>query len=140
MVTAAKTNVDTAVRSRTDCRLCGSTKLEVIWNFGETPLANAYIKPEEIGQNEVVAPLTVTYCHDCHLVQLRDVVDPAVLFSHYLYVSSTSPRFIAHFEEYAATVAKRLELAKDSLVVDVGSNDGILLKPFQKTRYAGPGH
>lgn len=127
--TQEQTNV--IVRTRTDCRLCGSTNLTRIWSFGETPLANEYILPADIDKPEPFAPLDVYKCDDCHLVQLRDVVDPNVLFGNYLYVSSTSPAFVAHFEEYARTVTDRFDLEEDDLVVDIGSNDGVLLKPFQ---------
>lgn len=138
------------VRTRTDCRMCGSEALVKVWSFGQTPLANAYLSPDEVGKREEpFVPLDAYYCSDCHLVQLRDVVSPDVLFTHYLYVSSTSPTFVRHFEEYAATLmarflrhplpaspspassAGKLEGEdKVPLVVDVGSNDGVLLKPL----------
>ena len=121
------------VRTRSSCRMCGSKDLVKIWSLGETPLANSYIKPSEVVQDkpEPLAPLDVYYCQDCHLVQLRDVVDPDVMFANYLYVSSTSPTFVEHFEDYARQLVERFGLDEESLVVDVGSNDGVLLKPFQ---------
>jgi len=119
------------VHTRDDCRLCSKTNLTKIWSFGPTPLANSYLLPEEIGQPEVMAPLDIYYCHDCHLVQLRDVVHPDLLFKNYLYVSSTSPSFVAHFEDYANTLVDRFKLTADDLAVDIGSNDGVLLKPLQ---------
>lgn len=118
--------------TRPDCRFCGSLSLVKVWTFGDTPLANAYLKPHEIGRLEAYAPLDVYHCEECHLTQMRDSVDPAILFSRYLYVSSTSASFRAHFEEYAQHVIDRLNLKKDDLVVDIGSNDGILLKPFKQ--------
>lgn len=120
-------------RTRTDCRLCGSEKLECVWSFGETPLANNYRTPDEVAQGvfEPMAPLHISCCQDCHLVQLIDVVDPDLLFKHYLYVSSTSPSFVRHFEDYAKTLIDSFSLTNNSFVVDVGSNDGVLLKPLQ---------
>lgn len=112
--------------------MCGSKRLVKIWNFGKTPLANAYLKPRDVRKKEIFAPLEAYKCQDCHLVQLRHVVDPEVLFGSYLYVSSTSPSFVKHFEEYAETLRKRFKLTKKDLVVDVGSNDGVLLKPLKK--------
>lgn len=125
------------VRTRHDCRLCGSERLHRLWSFGETPLANNYVTPEHVASMgnqvaEVFAPLDVYQCDTCHLVQLRDVVDPTVLFGEYLYVSSTSPAFVQHFVSYADTLVKRFDLTNDDLVVDVGSNDGVLLKPLQQ--------
>lgn len=129
----AQTQLETKelVRTKADCRMCGSEALARVWTFGPTPLANAYLSPDEVGRREEpFVPLDVYYCGDCHLVQLRDVVSPEVLFSHYLYVSSTSPSFVRHFEEYAETLRERFGLGNESLVVDVGSNDGVLLKPL----------
>lgn len=121
-----------SVRARTDCRLCGSTDLSEVISFGETPLANAYLASAELDNSEIYAPLIVNICNACKLVQLRDVVDPEVLFSKYLYVSGTSPVFVAHFADYAKTVTDRFSLLRDSLVIDVGSNDGVLLSHFKK--------
>jgi SAM-dependent methyltransferase len=120
------------VRARSDCRLCGSSDLVEAFSFGETPLANSYLSSADLDKPEIFAPLTVMFCNTCKLVQLRDVVDPIVLFSHYLYVSGTSPVFVAHFAEYAKTVTQKFSLANNSLVVDVGSNDGVLLSHFKK--------
>ena len=127
-----KQKKEKGIRARTDCRLCGSTDLVEVFSFGETPLANAYRAPGDFTTPEIFAPLVVQACWVCKLVQLRDVVNPEILFSNYLYVSGTSPVFVAHFADYAKTVTKKFSLSKDSLVVDIGSNDGILLSHFQK--------
>ena len=119
------------VRVRKDCRLCGSTDLTEVLSFGETPLANAYLSTEDLDKPEIYAPLVLSACNKCKLVQLRDVVDPKVLFSRYLYVSGTSPVFVAHFAKYAESVVERFTLAPGSLVVDFGSNDGTLLAQFK---------
>lgn len=119
--------------TRDTCRMCEGKDLTQVWSFGDTPLANSYLKPEQVGSvEEPFAPLDIFYCGDCHLVQMLDVVDPDVLFSNYLYVSSTSPKFVAHFEDYAKHLIERFGLDKEDLVVDVGSNDGVLLKPFKE--------
>lgn len=120
------------VHARMDCRLCGSTDLVEVLSFGETPMANAYLSAVDLDRPELFAPLVVQACQSCKLVQLRDVVDPKILFSNYLYVSGTSPVFVAHFAEYATTVVEKFAVPKESLVVDVGSNDGVLLSHFKK--------
>ena len=120
------------IHARTDCRLCGSTDLTEVLSFGETPLANAYLSQGDLDKPELFAPLVLNACNACKLVQLRDVVDPRVLFSRYLYVSGTSPVFVAHFADYAKKVVQRFLLKQDSLVVDIGSNDGVLLSHFKK--------
>lgn len=117
---------------RSTCRLCGGRRLAKVWSFGKTPLANAYVDPARTDAPEPFFPLDVFRCEDCRLVQLICVVDPALLFAHYQYVSSTSAVFRAHFEAYAAHIIERFRLTGASFVVDVGSNDGVLLKPFRK--------
>ncbi len=141
-MSAVREAQNVVAKTRSDCRMCGSEELVKVWSFGQTPLANSYLKPEQAGRPEPYAPLDVYYCQNCHLVQLKDVVDPDLLFSNYLYVSSTSPVFVKHFEDFAQTLIERflrplpsspLPQKKESpLVVDVGSNDGTLLKPLQK--------
>ncbi len=76
-------------------------------------------------------PLDVWFCEDCSHVQLLDVVDPRALFEDYVYVSGTSPVFVRHFETYAASVIADFALVPGDLVVDIGSNDGTLLRAFQ---------
>lgn len=133
MATRTREKTESHVRTRTDCRMCNGAELSKIWSFGNTPLANSYLKPEEIAQNtELEAPLDVYYCADCHLVQLLDVVSQHELFDNYLYVSSTSPTFVDHFKQYAERITERFNLGNTSFVIDVGSNDGVLLKPLQE--------
>jgi predicted TPR repeat methyltransferase len=96
-----------------------------LWDFGSTPLANSYLSKEDLDKPEMYFPLAVNQCQDCGNVQLAHVVDPKLMFSHYLYTSSTSPVFVKHFEDFANSVGKK------DFVVDIGGNDGILLKPFQ---------
>lgn len=102
-----------------------------VLSLGDSPLANAYLAQDELDKPEIFAPLVVDQCQACYFVQLRHVVDPKILFSRYLYVSGTSPAFVAHFAEYAKKVAERFSLPTGSLVVDVGSNDGVLLSQFK---------
>lgn len=125
------------VRQRRDCRACGRRNLVPVLDLGKTPPANAFLKKPPVklrhgASKERWFPLQVNFCKNCGMVQLAHVVDPKLLFQNYVYVSSTSPIFIRHFEELAKEITKQLKLKKDSLVVDIGSNDGILLKPFKK--------
>lgn len=121
------------------CRICRDTRIRKVLSFGPTPLANAFLRKEEVHRPEQYFPLDVNLCKTCGLVQLAHVVDPRLLFKEYVYVSSTSPVFVAHFEAFAKRVFNRFGLSKKSLVIDIGSNDGILLKPFKKlgTRVLG---
>ncbi len=114
------------------CRACRSRDLEIVLTLGKSPLANSFLKKGDLNKKELCFPLTLLFCNQCNLVQLSHIVNPDLMFKNYLYVSSTSNVFIKHFEFFAKDVKKSLRLKKDDLVVDIGSNDGILLKPFQK--------
>ncbi len=117
---------------RADCRLCGGRELELVLKLAPTPPANAFIPRERAGRPQEAFPLDVHFCRSCGHVQLLDVVDPAVLFEDYVYVSGTSPVFVRHFERYAEDVVRRFSPRAGALVVDVGSNDGTLLSFFKK--------
>lgn len=115
-----------------NCRACKSKDLETILSLHNSPLANSFLKNNELKKKELRFPLVLVFCKDCNLVQLSHIVSPDIMFRNYLYVSSTSSVFIKHFEEFAHEVYSKLKLKKSDFVVDIGSNDGILLKQFQK--------
>jgi len=116
---------------RETCRGCNGTALRPFLRLGPQPLANAFPRNTDEFAGEERYPLDVYFCETCSLVQLLDVIDPSVLFRNYIYVTGTSDTIAAHNREYAATVAAYLNLDSDSLVVEVASNDGSLLKCFQ---------
>jgi SAM-dependent methyltransferase len=120
-----------ALTRNASCRICGDNHLTQVWTLGPQPLANAFLRPEELDLEEARFPLDVYFCRGCRLLQLVDVVVPEVMFRDYVYASSTSPVFVEHFRQLAQDVQERLHLRRDSLVVDIGSNDGILLRPFR---------
>lgn len=115
----------------TSCRVCKAEDLNLILDLGSTPPANSFLTKEQLSEKEPFFPLKVNFCNECGQLQLSHSVSPELLFKGYLYVSSTSPVFIKHFEEYAKQVFNDYKLTSKSLVVDLGSNDGILLKPFK---------
>jgi len=118
---------------RETCRLCGGSHLELVLALTPTPPANAFVGENELDEPQETFPLDVFFCEDCFHVQLLDVVDPAHLFENYVYVSGTSANFVRHFAEYAKLVASRYMSSKqDALVVDIGSNDGTLLRQFKE--------
>lgn len=113
------------------CRVCRENDFTKVLTFGPTPLANAFLTKEKVDQEECFYPLDVYFCNNCKFLTLGHVVSPAELFKDYVYVSSTSQVFINHFKLFSQDVYKRFNLTKKSLVIDIGSNDGILLKPFK---------
>lgn len=120
------------IKEYSNCRLCKSSDIQVVLNFGETALANSYLSKNNLDNIEFKAPLEVFKCNNCGSFQLKHTVDKDLLFKNYLYSSSTSPSLVKHFENYAKDVYKKCNLSSKSFVIDVGSNDGILLEPFKK--------
>lgn len=96
-------------------------------NLGEQPLANAFLDEVLLQKPEPKYPLRVAVCASCGLCQLRDVVNPEVLFRDYIYFSSGMPSS-DHFQNYAEEVVSNFILHKGDLVVEIGSNDGHLLR------------
>ena len=112
-----------------DCRSCGNTDLKRVVSLGYQPLANNLINKKN--EKCDFYPLEVNYCKICHNCQLSVAVDPKKMFSNYLYTSSTSKVFRDHFVEAAKKYSKELRLnKKKSYIIDIGSNDGVALKPF----------
>lgn len=121
-------------RNVTHCRACDSTELFQVADYGVQPFANnlPVIRFDDEYEKEPMAPLRLVHCPRCTLVQLDCVVNPELLFNNYLYYSSTSPVFRKHFEDMADAFFKNAGLKRNDLVVDIGSNDGVLLKPFRE--------
>lgn len=116
---------------RTTCRLCDSRALDCVLGLTPTPPANALVSPVDRNRTQVAYPLDVYRCGDCGHLQLLDIVDPKVLFSHYVYVSSTSPVMVGYLRDQANAIITRLGLKPGDLVVEIGSNDGTLLRFFK---------
>lgn len=111
------------------CRCCGNKKLKGIIDLGSQPLANNLkISPN---QKEDFYPLKINYCPKCHNCQLSVCVNPKKLFNEYFYLSSVSKTLRVHFINAAKKYIKFLNLKKSSLIIDIGSNDGIGLIPFK---------
>jgi len=117
-----------------ECRSCGNTNLKRVVSLGYQPLANNLINKKD--EKCDLYPLEVNYCEKCHNCQLSVAVDPKKMFSNYLYTSSTSRVFRDHFIKAAKKYSKELKLnKKKSYIIDIGSNDGVALKPFLDLGY-----
>jgi nucleoside-diphosphate-sugar epimerase len=113
-----------------DCRSCGNINLKRVVSLGYQPLANNLLNKKD--EKHELYPLEVNYCPKCHNCQLSVAVDPKKMFSNYLYTSSTSVSFRNHFINAANQYVKELKLKpKSSYIIDIGSNDGVALKPFK---------
>lgn len=106
------------------CLLCSQRDLIEFLNLGQQPLANKYPKKEEF-KTEDLFQLSVLFCEQCKNVQLGTIISRERMFEDYYYLSSVNPGLVRHFEE----LAKKISGAK--FVVDIGSNDGILLRPLK---------
>ena len=114
------------------CLGCGSELPDAFLDLGDVPLANSYVEPGFGEREEKLYKLAVAYCTDSHLVQITHRVDPKDLFSNYLYFSSFSDSFLSHAEAMAESLTRRFALSPNSLVTEIGSNDGYLLQFFMR--------
>ncbi len=117
-------------RLENSCRICGNSELKKFISLGKTPLANNLLSEKELDKEELF-PLELMYCRNCHLCQLSYIVPPEKMFKHYVYVTSTTETFKKHFRTMAEDITLRFNLGRNSLAVDIGSNDGLLLKNFK---------
>ncbi len=114
-----------------NCRHCAKTLELTFLDLGFAPPSNAYLNHEDLTKAEKYYPLKVKLCTHCWLVQTEDYAQADELFSgNYAYFSSTSSSWLAHAASYATSIINRLGLNKNSYVIEVGSNDGYLLKNF----------
>ncbi|MDP2330642.1 MAG: class I SAM-dependent methyltransferase [Reyranella sp.] len=119
------------IHRRSDCRGCGCAELELFFSLKPTPIGDAYVTADKVDVPQPSYPIDLFMCQRCGLAQLIDVIDPNVLYGDYIYVTASSLGLAEHFGSYADAVIKRANLRPGSLVVDLGSNDGTLLKQFK---------
>ena len=99
-------------------------------DLGSMPLANTYLREAALDRAEPSFPLRVMVCGGCGLAQLETLVDPTGIFSDYAYFSSYATSWVAHAARYAAAMVERCSLDARSMMVEIASNDGYLLKNF----------
>lgn len=113
------------------CLIC-SHDYEPFISFGNMPIANGFLLPNQF-KDEFFFELKVGFCPKCSMVQLAELVDREKMFhENYAFFSSTSVRMAQHFETFAATVESKYLKSADPFVVEIGSNDGIMLQHFAK--------
>jgi len=114
------------------CLVCASADVEEVLDLGETALANKFLTREELSKPEPKYPLRLGFCRNCTHAQLLDIVPPAEMFEDYLYISAASDTLKDHLYEISDVVVARRRLGERDLVVDVGCNDGTLLRGFRR--------
>ncbi|MDP2847061.1 MAG: class I SAM-dependent methyltransferase [Humidesulfovibrio sp.] len=116
-----------------NCRFCHTTLSQVFLDLGAAPPSNSFLKPEELNGPEAYYPLKLFVCPDCFLVQVDEVKSSTEIFSsEYVYFSSFSRTWLDHARAYVESALPRLGLGKDSLVMEIASNDGYLLQYVRK--------
>ena len=118
--------------STPSCRFCGAALARTFIDLGCSPLANALLTPDRLDAMEPHYPLHVRVCERCLLVQLPELASAEGIFDDYVYFSSYSDTWRSHCADFAADATWRLGLGGDSLVVEIASNDGTLLRAFQR--------
>ena len=112
--------------------MCDGLNLSKAMSLTPTPPGNDFLSKGELSREESIYPLDLYFCEDCFHIQLGHVVNPKILYQkNYTYVSSTSSNFVKHLKDYAEDMVMRFKLKDESLVVDIGSNDGTCLSFFK---------
>jgi len=114
------------------CRFCGTLLKHTFVDLGMSPLANSYLKAEQLRQMEPYYPLHVYICEECYLVQLPEYQSPENIFSDYAYFSSYSESWLKHAKDYTNLMIGRFGFDSQSKVIEIASNDGYLLQYFRK--------
>jgi len=118
--------------SRETCRLCGERELELVLPVAATPPGDHYVSAAHADEVQECYPQDIVLCRRCGHAQLACTVNADILYGHYVYTSSISLGLVEHFRDYAGEVLGRIKPAGGPLVVDVGSNDGSLLRAFKE--------
>jgi 2-polyprenyl-3-methyl-5-hydroxy-6-metoxy-1,4-benzoquinol methylase len=117
-----------AVDTTPTCRFCGSGLQHTLVDLGMSPLCESYVPAERVNAMEAFYPLHAKVCANCLLVQLEEFVSGEDIFTEYAYFSSYSDSWVEHARRYVEMAVERFGLTEDSLVMEVASNDGYLLR------------
>jgi len=116
---------------QTKCMVCGSERLSNFLDLGLQPNGNSF--PDEVSKTkEIKYPLSMSVCESCWLVQLDDYPPPEVVFTDHPYVTGLNAPIVQHFQNLSKHVVKKFQIPPQSLVVDIGANDGTLLSAFRE--------
>ena len=132
MSTATDRVVEPSEQVKRRCRFCAEPLQHTFADLGMSPLSNSYVPFDKADAMEPFYPLHAYVCTNCWLVQLQVYETGEQIFSDYAYFSSFSDSWLAHCKAYAVEMQRRLDLGKDSLVVELASNDGYLLQYFKQ--------
>lgn len=114
------------------CRVCDSPGVREVLDLGDVPLANSFRLPEAAGEPEPTYRLGLQWCPTCGIAQIPELVDPEILFRHYVYTPSASSTWRAHCDELASWLWDRSGRRPQAFVVEPASNDGCLLQAIRQ--------
>lgn len=114
------------------CRFCDTALVHSFVDLGTSPLANSYLKKENLNKMEPFYPLHVYVCSNCFLVQLPESESPEAIFGEYAYFSSYSDTWLKHARDYTEMMIQRFGFNSKSHVIELASNDGYLLQYFKQ--------
>lgn len=117
---------------RKDCRLCGSPNLSLVLELTPTPPADSFITKEHLSKKQDTIPLDLYLCSDCGHTQIGHVIDAEEVYLNYIYETASTLGLGEHFKDCATTIMEKFKPKIGGLVLDIGSNDGILLKYFKE--------
>jgi 2-polyprenyl-3-methyl-5-hydroxy-6-metoxy-1,4-benzoquinol methylase len=118
--------------AKKSCRFCGEELTHTFADLGVSPLANSYLKQEQLQQMEPFFPLHAFVCKSCYLVQLQEFQTPENIFGDYAYFSSYSESWLRHAKKYTDLMVERFGFNHQSHIVEIASNDGYLLQYFKE--------
>jgi SAM-dependent methyltransferase len=113
------------------CRFCAAPLERVFCDLGTSPPANSYLRADQLAAGETFFPLLAFVCENCLLVQLQQFQSPGEIFSDYAYFSSYSESWLRHARDYTDEIVARFGLDASSMVIEIASNDGYLLRNFR---------
>ena len=123
-----------SMETRSTCRICGSGDLIEYINLSDQPPSNSFIRSDQVAAEQRF-PLKVHLCRTCGLSQLLDIVSARDIFDDYAYLSSTSRALCDHYQRLVDSALDRFAPAPGTLIVDIGCNDGIMLKRYPTGRF-----
>lgn len=131
LTAAAAQAPGTLYHIRQQCGLCGSIDLVSALRLAPSPIANAFVAADQLGEVDPRLPLELARCRECGHIQLLAIVDRFRLLTRNIDAHNDSPITVAHLRAFARQLIERYPSPKDALVVEIGCNDGTLLKAFE---------
>ena len=123
------------IKKREICRLCENNDLIIALSMEPTSVAEKYVLKKDLEVEDPTFPLDLYLCNNCGHLQLLDIIDPEYIFDNYTYSTGTSKGLVNHFKEYAEYIINNYKLDQGSKILDIGSNDGTLLRFFKEHNF-----